>query len=144
VMTLFALSSPPAHSQGTGLPFSVGKDPTATASLSSRLSKGVMLAQNNSPHFNGTNPYVVAVVYLRLLRVGATMTEIEDLDARIQNLEKRYDFAWDSSALPVKAPSPAPGSDYFTVRMLLRRSDIRALSREPGVMKVQPISAYPF
>jgi hypothetical protein len=45
VMTLLALSSPLAHSQGgIGLPFSIGNDPTARASLSSQLSKGVMLA----------------------------------------------------------------------------------------------------
>jgi hypothetical protein len=35
----------------------------------------VMLAQNNSPHFNGTAPYVVAIVYLHVLRVDATTPE---------------------------------------------------------------------
>jgi hypothetical protein len=148
VVALLALSGL-AHSAsygggGSGLPLSAANDPAARAPLSSQLSKGVMLAQNNSPHFNGTNPYVVAIVYLRLPRIGATTTIKEDLNARIEDLEKRYDFAWDSSALSDKAPSPAPGSDYFTIRMLLHRSDIPALSREPGVVKVDRISYYPF
>jgi hypothetical protein len=144
VMALLTLGSPLAHSASAGgdvvgLPLSPGNDP-----LSSQLSAGVMLAQNNSPHFNGTDPYVVAIVYLRVPSAEATTTEREDLTTRIQNLAQRYDFTWDGSVLRDKARSPAPGSDYFAIRVLLHRSDIRALSREVSVVKVDRISAYPF
>lgn len=149
VVALLALSGPLAHSagdgaRGVGLPFSAANDTKARAALSSQLRKGVMLAQNNSPHFNGTNPYVVAIVSLRVPHLDASTTEKEDLVAHIQNLEKRYEFVWDGSVLQDIAPNPAPGSDYTVIRILLHRSDIPALSREANVVKVERISYYPF
>jgi hypothetical protein len=149
VVALLALSGPLAHSAGdgaggVGLPLSAANDPTARAPSSSQSSEGVMLAQNNSPHFNGTNPYVVAIVSLRVPHLDVSTTEREDLVAHIQSLEKRYEFAWDGSVLQDKAPNPAPGSDYTAIRILLHRSDIPALSREASVVKVERISYYPF
>jgi hypothetical protein len=144
VMALLTLGSPLAHSASAGgdvvgLPLSAGNH-----LLSSQLSRGVMLAQNNSPHFNGTNPYAVAIVYLRVPSAEAMTTERENLTTRIENLEQRYDFTWDGSVLRDKVRSPAPGFDYFAIRVLLHRSDIRPLSREASVVKVERISAYPF
>jgi hypothetical protein len=140
VMALLTLGSPLAHSA------SAGGDVVGAGNdlLSSQLSTGVMLAQNNSPHFNGTNPYVIAIVYLRVPSAEATTTERGTLTTHIQNLEQRYHFTWDGSVLRDKARSTAPGSDYFTIRVLLHRSDIRSLSREASVVKVDRISAYPF
>jgi hypothetical protein len=144
VMALVTLGSPLAHSASAGgdvagLTLGAGND-----LLSSQLSTGVMLAQNNSPHFNGTNPYVIAIVYLRVPSAEATTTERENLTTRIQDLEQRYDFTWDGIVLRDEARRPAPGSDYFAIRVLLHRSDIRPLSREASVVKVDRISPYPF
>jgi hypothetical protein len=111
--------------------------------ISSELgNRGVVrLAADNGPHFSGTNPYATAIVHLR---ADPTPMEKEQLVARIESLQQKYGFSWDGSFFQDQVRNPSPGSDYFTIRISLHRSDIPALSREPDVTKVESISAYAF
>jgi hypothetical protein len=101
----------------------------------------VRLAADNGPHFSGTNPYATAIVHLR---ANATATERNDLIGRIEALREKYGFSWDGSLFRDHVHDPAPGFDYFVIRISLHRTDTGALSREPNVIKVEPISAYAF
>jgi hypothetical protein len=100
------------------------------------------LAGDNGPHAGGTNPYVTAIVHLA---AEATPTEREDLHARTEALQKKYEFSWDGSLSQDRGPdSPSPRSDYFAIRISLHRSDLESLSREAGILRVEPISGNAF
>jgi hypothetical protein len=88
------------------------------------------------PYTDGTNPYVEAIVHLRL---DDTNTKL----ARIESLGKKYRFSWDGHVFRKPGPnSPSTRSD--DLRISLHRRDIPALSREPGVIKVEPVWAFAF
>jgi hypothetical protein len=87
----------------------------------------LILAGDNGPHGNGTNPYVVAIVHLR---------GDGDVTRRIEDLQQRYGFSWDHAV--------SPGSGDVAIRISLHRSDIPSLAREDGVARVEPISGSPF
>lgn len=101
-----------------------------------------LLAGDNGPHVGGTNPYVTAIVHLA---AEATPTAREDLLARTEALQKKYDLSWDGSLDRDRAPaSSAPRSDYFAIRILLHRNDLASLSHESDVVRVDVISGSAF
>jgi hypothetical protein len=84
----------------------------------------------------GTNPYVKAIVRLSPDTTNNELT-------RIASLEKKYDFSWDGYLFREPGSNP-PSMRSDGIRISLHKTEIAALSREPGVVKVEPIQAFPF